>query len=749
MNFLNPLFLIALSAVAVPIIIHMFSRRRVPVIPFSTLRFLRRSDRRSMRRINFRRLLLLLLRVAGVALVALAFARPVLRGGIAALFPVTGSKAVCIMLDRSYSMGVEEDEGLLFDRAKSILADILDNIDERDEITVLLADRGCEVVYDGDRVECEVIGGALKDIGPSWRGTDLRGAVEEGMKVLGESRCEARELFIISDFQRSAIRGKRGARAGGRTDAGRGEPGRDRAGAVQRGDETEAAGEEARKRVRTFLAPVQPEPGANVAIERVVTPRVALHKGEIAGIKVFLKNTSVDLKARFPLSVLIDGRRIVEKEIEIIQGGVREVSVEFPAERTGWVKGEVRKKKDRLQADDRRYFTLHVREKVNVLLVADESGFYLEQALSPEGSEGDISLVRRGWRSFTTADLEKAEALVLGPGRGPLDRDIELFNRFLRSGGKILVLVTAELGPAVREMSRYSPVVEFRGVGDGFVTIAAPRAAPDFLSPFEEGDIQALSRLRFRGAPVVRGVSDKAVLLRFRDGSPFMWEEARGEGVAVFMAADPGPRAGDLALSPYFLPLIQQALLAVGPDLPTGEGRLIGDPIVWEGSFGGEYVCRLPGGERLRPGGGGLMDRARRPEREAVGGFDYKSEPAGRTGRDDAGDIRGAGREGIVIPPVDEPGFVTILRGPEIEGLVAVNPDCGKESDLSCMQGGEAADSLGLEYYMVIDDRAELASSIYHGREGREISMPLLIAALAVFAIELFVAQTTKGEAGE
>ena len=92
MNFLNPLFLVALAAMAVPLLIHIFSRRRVPEIPFSTLRFLRRSDRRSMRRINFRRLLLLILRMAAIALVALAFARPVVRGGLAALFPAGGDR---------------------------------------------------------------------------------------------------------------------------------------------------------------------------------------------------------------------------------------------------------------------------------------------------------------------------------------------------------------------------------------------------------------------------------------------------------------------------------------------------------------------------------------------------------------------------------------------------------------------------------------------------------------------------------
>ena len=73
MNFLNPAFLFALTASAVPLLIHLLSRRRTREVPFSSLRFLERSDRKSMRRINLRRLILLALRTAAIALIALAF----------------------------------------------------------------------------------------------------------------------------------------------------------------------------------------------------------------------------------------------------------------------------------------------------------------------------------------------------------------------------------------------------------------------------------------------------------------------------------------------------------------------------------------------------------------------------------------------------------------------------------------------------------------------------------------------------
>jgi hypothetical protein len=728
-NFLNPAFLIALVAVSVPLLIHLLSRRRLPEVPFSTLRFLRRSDRRSMRRITMRRLLLLILRMAGIALLVLACARPVVRGGLAALFPAGGSRTVCLLLDRSYSMGVEEDLGTLFDRARGRLAHVLENLDEEDEISVVVFDSASEIVYTGERFDPDMILGQVREMEPSWSGTNLLGAVAEGLRVCGSSRREERELYIISDFQRAGV----GRHPTGVARAGGGVPGE---GDVRGGggvpDSVEAGADA--PAVRAFLLPVHPGSEFNVAIEKVLTPRVTLHRGEVAEVQVIVRNSSRDLGARFPLQVLIDGRRIMEKEIELPPGGMHRERIRFPAERVGWVRGEVRKKTDYLPADDRRFFVLHVQEKMNVLLVADEEGFYLDQALSPEGVEGDLALVRRNWRNYTTADLERAEAVVLGPGRGPLVKDIELFERFIASGRTALVLVLPELERAVRVLSRYEPVLEFRNLGEGFVTVARPEMQSAILAPFEREDVAGITRLRFRTIPVVRGIPERLVHLSFSSGSPFVWAERGGAGTVVFICANPSPGSSELVLSPYFLPLVQQALLATEPEPSTGEGSLIGETIAWGGAFAGEPICRYPDGSDFKPG--------------SDGGDGYQQGASGRGDRGveyPVGDPEG---DAIALPPSREPGFITIHDGDETVGRIAVNPDCTEESDLSFMSTGEAADSLGLEHYMAIEEEQELASVLYRAREGREISIPLVLAAMALFLVELILAQRQRPEHG-
>lgn len=755
MNFLNPIYLFALGAVAVPILIHIFSRRRVPEVPFSTIRFLHRSDRRSMVRINVRRLLLLMLRILGIALVALAFARPVVRGGLAALFPPGGSRAACILLDRSYSMGVEGDGGIAFERAKERLASILDNLKRDDAVSLILFDTASEILYDGE-LEKEAALGAVKGTKPSWSGTDLRSAVAGGIRALEESRRDVRELYVISDFQRSAL-ARRSIRGAGAGDGGTQEKAAkagsagDRAESSGGGAESAVRGGTAELPIRAILLPIQAAAASNAAIVEVLTPRITLHKGEVAELGVVLRNTSRDLTAKFPLEVSIGGRAIMEKEIEILPNSYFTERVTFPAERTGWVEGLVKKRADRLPADDVRFFTLRVQDKARVLLIADEGSFYLQQALSPSGSEGDIAAVTKGWRSFTTSDLKANETVLLGPGRGPQAGDIDLIDRFISSGGKVVVLLLPELKAAAQRLSRFPIRFEFAEMPQGFFSILKPVSAPHFLEPFGEEDITALSRLRFRNAPLVSGVPAGASLLRFAPGNPFVWEEKRGEGMVVFAAIDPRPEAGELVFSPYFLPLVQQLVLATGPKTPSSAGSFIGTPIVWTGETAGDIICQLPDGKRLKPD---RVDGGSSPEGGSSvgsgssigGGSSAGSGPSSRTALPPGSGSSPERDAGVLIPPVEQPGFVTIYNGAEVIGKIAVNPDCREESDLAFMSASDAADSLGLSSHLIVEEDKELAPAISSAREGREISVPLLLAAMVILVIEVSVAQREKGE---
>src|SRR5438046_10434878 len=83
--FLNPLMLAGLSAVSIPIIIHLLNRRKFERVVWAAMRFVRLSVEKDQRRIKVEDMLLLILRCLLLALLAFALARQVLRAAVGGL----------------------------------------------------------------------------------------------------------------------------------------------------------------------------------------------------------------------------------------------------------------------------------------------------------------------------------------------------------------------------------------------------------------------------------------------------------------------------------------------------------------------------------------------------------------------------------------------------------------------------------------------------------------------------------------
>ena len=76
--FLNPLLLLGITAVSVPIIIHILNRRKFQKVVWAAMRFVKISMQKNQRRIQWEDILLLILRCVLLALIAIALARPMI-----------------------------------------------------------------------------------------------------------------------------------------------------------------------------------------------------------------------------------------------------------------------------------------------------------------------------------------------------------------------------------------------------------------------------------------------------------------------------------------------------------------------------------------------------------------------------------------------------------------------------------------------------------------------------------------------
>ena len=81
LSFASPIMLVGLLAAGIPVVLHLLNRIRSPIVQFPTLRFLRITVQKTSRRRQVQNFLLLLLRMAVFAMIAMAVAGPLVHGG--------------------------------------------------------------------------------------------------------------------------------------------------------------------------------------------------------------------------------------------------------------------------------------------------------------------------------------------------------------------------------------------------------------------------------------------------------------------------------------------------------------------------------------------------------------------------------------------------------------------------------------------------------------------------------------------
>lgn len=198
-GFLAPALLALGLAAAVPLVLHLLQRHQGPRVVFPALRYLRRAERESARRVRLRQILLLAVRVAALLLLALAAARPFLAVG-GSEHPPT---AVVIVLDNSLSTGLVEGDRRVLDGLKQRALATLRAATPDDRFWVIRAAQPWEPAAPGGAAEAmEAVGrtegvAAAADLGKAIaRARDLLASGREGLPA---------EIHVLSDLQATAL----------------------------------------------------------------------------------------------------------------------------------------------------------------------------------------------------------------------------------------------------------------------------------------------------------------------------------------------------------------------------------------------------------------------------------------------------------------------------------------------------------------------------------------------------------------
>jgi hypothetical protein len=204
MTFLNPAILWGLTAVSIPILIHIFNLRRTKKIEFSTLMFLKEIHQTRYKKIKLKQLLILLCRIAFVISLVLAFARPFASGYLGAAGEMPHS-SILFLLDDSFSMQERETQGSSFDNAKNKLIETLGIMGENDELyfspVSKLGMPSQKVLYtDPGQLKDSVMNARISDVT-----RDINSIIYYANRILENSSNPYREIFFFTDGQKSTL----------------------------------------------------------------------------------------------------------------------------------------------------------------------------------------------------------------------------------------------------------------------------------------------------------------------------------------------------------------------------------------------------------------------------------------------------------------------------------------------------------------------------------------------------------------
>lgn len=548
MGLLAPLFLLGLGALAVPVIVHLVQRDRRLVVEFPSLMFLRRIPFQATRRHKLRRLLLLALRCLALAVIAAAFARPVLREqrARALLSNAAGGREVVILLDQSYSMSYRGR----WERARDAARDMVAGMRGGDRATLVTFGRDARVLVpataSGPR-----LASAIDALAPSGEATRYAPALRLAAQVLASSDRGTREIVIITDFQRVAwsrfeeIALPRGARLSFRD--------------VSRGETADVG-------VTTVTAERRGDGDTTTAI---VQARLANRGPTAASVNVALE---------------VGGRAAQDRRAAIPPGGT--VTVAFAPVRVarGAVRGTVSVTGDALPANDRRHFVVAPGQAVRALLVQpagarDRLSFYVVRALTLADAPKVMLTVRT---AGAISDDDIAGNTLYLFNEAALPRGVvgaRIRDRISQGAGAIFVAGEREADVPL-EWRAFMPAGVGRAsdlgnrVRGGLSFIERSHPVFERLAGARAGEFAEARVLRRR---VLTPHDSASILARFDDGSPALVEMQVGRGRVLAWGTTLDDAWTDLPLQPAYLPFMHRLATHAGRARDDETSLTVGD----------------------------------------------------------------------------------------------------------------------------------------------------------------------------
>jgi hypothetical protein len=530
MQFLFPAFLIALAALAIPIIIHLFHFRRFRTVYFTNVRFLKEVKEETSNRRKLRDLLVLLARCLAIASLVFAFAQPFLPRDTEGV--KKGEQAVSIFIDNSFSMNALSKDLSLLEKAKQKAREIVQAYAPDDKFQILTND------FEGRHqrlVSKEEAMNFIDEVKTTPSVKDIAKVLTRQEQALSSGKAPNKSAFVISDFQKNVTN-------------------------LPEFKDTS---------FDINLLPLAAVQEKNIAIDSAWFESPIQIMNQTNPLIVRVTNYTNENAENVKLSLKLDGQ---EKPVGLLnvkaQSSVED-TVNITILRTGWHEAELSITDYPVQFDDHLFFTFNVPSLINVLVISDGGGNkFLESALA-------------GIRSFRTTNQSSGNVQYT---QFPQYQMIVLSNlssissglaaelaQYVKNGGNVLTFPA--LSADMTSYANFFNTLEANNLAS-FETTAREVASVN-TDEFVFRDVFQIQSANLKLPSTIGNYRltnrNGENLLTYRDGSSFVTKNRAGQGNVYICAAPLDDKTSTLARSgEIFVPMLYKMAISSAKEWKIG-----------------------------------------------------------------------------------------------------------------------------------------------------------------------------------
>lgn len=405
MAFTNPLILIGLTAILLPIIIHLFNFRRYKTVYFSNVKMLDEIKKKTKREQTIQQLIVLALRILGIAALVFAFAQP--------FIPTDHSKKskkgnlVTIFLDNSYSMESNSKEGTTLydaiDAAKNIVSAfgfsddfVLTTQDfSGEESHILNKDEMLEML---DKVQISPNSHTMKDILTFEKNTSTNS--NKGNIV----------HYYISDFQKNSFN------------------------IAQLNTDSATS---------SFLIPMPTEESNNVGIDSCWFLSPIFKVGNQVTFFARVHNYGTEEVNKLPVKLYINDKQKAIAALDIPAHSFVDCRMVYNIEETGTQCGKVVLEDAPITFDDQMFLTYEVTDNTNIAVIEGKEPNRFLYALY--GKDSVFNYQAMAYNQVNYTQLKQCEVIVLSEVPTISSGLADELSKFVKGGGTLLVFPPKEL----------------------------------------------------------------------------------------------------------------------------------------------------------------------------------------------------------------------------------------------------------------------------------------------------------------